>query len=236
MSDVKPIRVAVSVPCGDEVKSGFAYDLACMMAATALVRDDVELKLHFLRGTILPKQRDELVFMALEADYTHMLFLDSDMRFPRNTLLHLLARDGYVVGANYTTRRYPVRPVTFANDEDASQRVYTEEGAEGVQEVASVGLGCVLIDLDVFRALPRPWFLTPFDEATRKYIGEDVYFSRRVRSTLGLPILIDHGLSEQISHVGEWEYRHSHARSLRDEGQAPEDQAAPRIVVPDGDL
>ena len=109
-----PFRVAVSIPCGDEVKTGFAYDLSNMMCATCLSRDDVELRLHTLKGTILPKSREELVFMALQQDYTHIFFLDSDMRFPRHSLLHLLARNAYVVGANYATRRYPVRPVTFA--------------------------------------------------------------------------------------------------------------------------
>ena len=227
-----PFRIAVSIPCGDEVKTGFAYDLALMVSATMISRTDVDLRIHVLRGTILPKSREELVFMALQQDYTHILFLDSDMRFPRNALLHLLARDAYIIGANYTTRRYPVRPVTFADDADPTKRVYTEAGAEGVEEVASTGFGLMLIDLDVFKGMSRPWFATPWDEATRKFIGEDVYFCRKARQEMGLPILIDHGLSQQVSHVGEWEYRHGHALSLRD--QAHEEPAAPLIVVPDG--
>lgn len=228
----KPFRVAVSIPCGDEVKTGFAYDLANLMCATALTRDDVSLRLATLRGTIIHKSREELVFAALEHGMTHILFLDSDMRFPRNALVHLLARDGYIVGTNYTTRRMPCRPVTFADDVDASKRVYTEADADGLQEVASIGFGCVLIDLDVFRGLSRPWFACPWDEETRKFIGEDVYFCRKVRQELGLPILIDHGLSQNIAHIGEWEYRHGHALSVRDQAQS--ESEAPLIVVPDG--
>jgi hypothetical protein len=219
----------VSIPCGDEVKTGFAYDLSNLMCATCLSRDDVELRLHTLKGTILSKSREELAFMALEHDYTHLMFLDSDMRFPRNALLRLLARDTYVIGANYATRRYPVRPVTFADDEDASKRVFTEEGADGVEQVASIGMGCALIDLDVFRALPRPWFAMPWDEKARAFIGEDVYFCRKVRQELDLPILVDHGLSQEIAHVGEWEYRLDHARALRDE--APQNTPVAPLVV-----
>lgn len=230
MADAKPFRIAVSIPCGDEVKTGFAYDLSNLMCATVLSRDDVSLYLHTVRGTIIPKQRDELTFMALEKDCTHILFLDSDMRFPRNTLLRLLARGEPIVGANYTTRRNPVQPVTFANDEDATQRVYTEEGADGLESVASIGFGAVLIDLDVLKALSRPWFAIPWDEVTRKYVGEDVYFCRKVRSELGLDVLIDHALSHEVSHVGEWEYRLSHARELRGDG-APANPAAPLIVA-----
>lgn len=227
---LSPIRVAVSIPCGDEVKTGFAYDLANLMCATVLSRDDVDLRLHVLRGTILPKSREELVMMALGHDYTHILFLDSDMRFPRSALVHLLARDAYIIGANYVTRRYPVKPVTFANDEDASVRVFTEADADGLEEVASIGFGLVLIDLDVFRGMSRPWFATPWDEETRKFVGEDVFFCRKARKELGLPVLVDHGLSQKVSHVGEWEYRHGHALALRDQAHAESD--APLIVVP----
>ena len=225
-----PFRIAVSIPCGDEVKTGFAYDLANMMAGTVLARDDIELRLHLLRGTIIAKSREELVFMALAQDYTHILFLDSDMRFPRHALLHLLARNAYIVGANYSTRRWPPRPVTFANDEDASVRVYTEKDAKDLQEVASIGFGVTLVDLEVFKALSRPWFNHPWDEGTRQFIGEDVFFSRKVRQELGLPILVDHALSQDIAHIGEWEYRHGHALAFRD--QAQEEPAAPLIVVP----
>jgi len=227
---VKPFRVAVSIPCGDEVKTGFAYDLTNLVAASVLTREDMDLRINVLRGTIIPKSREELVFMALQHEYTHIFFLDSDMRFPRNALVRLLARNAYIIGANYVTRRLPVKPVTFADDADASKRVFTEPGADGMEEVASIGFGCTLIDLDVFRALSRPWFLTPWDEATRKYIGEDVYFSRKVRKELDLPILIDHGLSQEVGHIGEWEYRHDHARAMRDAAQS--DQEAPLIVVP----
>lgn len=228
---VKPFRIAVSIPCGDDVKTGFAYDLSNMMCATVLSREDVDLRLHTLKGTILPKSREGLVFMALEHDYTHIFFLDSDMRFPRNALLQLLHRNTYIIGANYPTRRYPCKPVTFADDSDASKRVYTEEGDSHMQEVASIGFGCTLIDLDVFKGLPRPWFATPWDEETRNWIGEDVYFCRKAREVLGLPVLIDHDLSHKVAHVGEWEYRLDHARALRDE--APEiTPAAPLVVAP----
>lgn len=227
-----PYRIAVSIPCGSDVKVGFAYDLALMVSATMISRTDVDLRIHILQGTILPKSREELVFMALAQDYTHILFLDSDMRFPRNALLHLLARDAYIIGANYVTRRMPVRPVTFADDSDPTKRVFTEPEAQHVEEVASTGFGVMLIDLDVFKGMSRPWFATPWDEETRKFIGEDVYFCRKARQECGLPVLIDHALSQQVSHVGDWEYRHGHALSVRD--QAQEEQAAPLIVVPDG--
>jgi len=170
--------------------------------------------------------------MALKHDYNFILFLDSDMRFPRNTLLRLLARNEVIVGANYSTRANPVKPVTFRDDEDPDGRVYTEADSVGLEEVASVGFGCVLIDLDVFRALSRPWFNFEWDPKARNFTGEDVFFCRRARKELGQKVFIDHDLSHEIKHVGEWEYTLEHARELRDSA-APQ-QAAPLIVASDG--
>jgi hypothetical protein len=59
---VRPeIRVAVSVPTGDQLAAGFAYDLARMMAATAHQRHDIELRLHMTRDSVLPRARHDLV-------------------------------------------------------------------------------------------------------------------------------------------------------------------------------
>ena len=44
---------------------------------------------------------------ALAVDATHILWLDSDMRFPADTLGRLLARNRDIVGANYCARRFP---------------------------------------------------------------------------------------------------------------------------------
>jgi hypothetical protein len=197
------------------VATGFAFDLARLVGATTVHRPDVELRLYTVRGTILPKSRHELVLAALQAGMTHLLFLDSDMRFPKTALVRLLSHREPVVAVNYATRRQPVQPVSFSNDADASERVYTEPGATHLEAVASTGFGCMLIDLDVFRQLPAPWFQMGWVSGGG-YLGEDVYFCRKVREA-GLRILIDHGLSQEIGHVGEWEYRHDHALATREQ-------------------
>ena len=212
------IRVAVSVPAGDQVHTGFAYDLARMMAATAAQRKDIELRLHFLRGTVLPQSRTELVHMALEQDCTHILFLDSDMRFPKETLVRLLAHREPVVAVNYTKRRAPHDPVAVNLD---GSGLFVEPGVDGLVPIATVGMGVMLIDLDVFRQIPAPWFLTPYLADTGVFVSEDVYLCTLVREH-GLIPLVDNALSRDVTHVGELEFSSAHALQLRELVEAPE--------------
>lgn len=216
------IRVAVSIPAGDTLSTGFAYDLARMMTATAHQRHEIELRLHVVRGSVLPESRHELVMLALAADCTHILFLDSDMRFPKDTLVRLLAHEEPLVGVNYARRRFPITPVA---SDSRFEPVYVEDGVEGLIPVAHIGLGVALIDLDLFRQIPAPWFQTGFDHTSRKYISEDVYLSALVREH-GLTPLVDNTLSREVSHIGEMEYRIEHTLSLR-ELAAPDEARVP---------
>jgi hypothetical protein len=206
------IRVAVSVPAQDEMKSGFAYDLARMMTATAHQRHEIELRLHFVRDTLLPRARHDLVAMALTTGCTHILFLDSDMRFPKDTLVRLLAHEEPIVGVNYTRRRPPFEPT--ASDAELKP-VYVEPGVEGLVPVVHMGLGVTLIDLDLFRQIPGPWFQIAHLAESGKYVGEDVYFMTLVREH-GLSALVDNTLSREVTHLGEMEYSSDHSLDLRE--------------------
>jgi hypothetical protein len=214
---VPPIRVCVAIPSGDHVAAGFAFDLANMVGATIATRKDVDLRLSNIQGTIIHKSRRDLVRLALKGGCTHLLFLDSDMRFPRNTLVRLLSHSVPFVAANYTTRRQrDVKPVTFATDQNDYERVFSELDSTGLQEVDSVGLGVALIDMQVFQALPGPWFAFEWFNEGRHMVGEDVYFCRKMRKELGVPVLIDHDLSHEVRHVGSFEYHMTDALVQRD--------------------
>lgn len=212
------LRIAVSVPTQDQLSAGFAYDLARMMTATAHQRHEIELRLHFVRDTILPRGRHDLVRLALETDCSHMLFLDSDMRFPKDTLVRLLAHEEPVVAANYTRRRMPLTPVA---SDDAGAPVFVEPDVEGLVPVAVTGFGVMLVDLDVFRQIPAPWFQIGYSAGAGAYAGEDVYFCSLVREH-GLSVLVDNTLSREVTHLGEIEYRSEHALHIRELAGAAE--------------
>lgn len=215
------IRIAVSVPTGDQLAAGFSYDLARMMAATAHQRHEIELRLHFVRDSILPRARHNLVRMALDTDCTHILFLDSDMRFPKETLVRLLAHEEPMVATNYARRRFPIEPT--ASDAEG-QPVFVEDDVEGLVPVAHAGLGVALIDLDVFRQIPAPWFQIGYSARAGEYAGEDVYLCSLIREH-GLPVLVDNTLSREVTHLGEMEFRNEHTLLTREQARPSEDAA-----------
>lgn len=200
----KQYRVAICVPCQDTVSAGFAADLAMLAGAIPV---DITWKLFQVRGTYVHQQRTTLVGLAEQWAATHILWLDADMRFPADTLTRLLAHDAPIVAANYITRRAPYRPVAEHREQGV---LFTPPEASGLVEVTYCGMGVMLVDTDVFRTVPGPWFPIGYNPKSATYSGEDVNFCRKAIEH-GFPILVDQDLSQSVRHVGEIELAPKHA-------------------------
>ena len=224
-----PIKVVVAIPSGDFVPMGFCYDLTQLVAATSVNNPHIDIRVANIQGTIVTASRRDLVKLAQKGGADWILWLDSDMRFPRHTLVRLLSHDKRIVCANYCTRRAPARPVAFLTDDRLSERVYTEPHQRDLQAIASIGMGCMLTHISIFDELDgqqTPWFNFGWDTEEGFLIGEDVWFCRRVREELGESIWLDHGLSQDIRHVGIAEYANTDAVVARDLSTAAEASTA----------
>lgn len=208
-------RVLVAVPCGTTVDAYFAQDLALMFAYTTYVKPDMEVLSFFARGTYLPRARAALVNKAVEKSCTHILWLDTDMRFPKDTLLRLLSHGKHVVAANYSTRQAPIIPI--AVDEE-KQPIFE---SKGLKEARSAPMGVMMTRTDVFLAMPKPYFAIGYSKAIDDYSPEDSFFCELARKH-SYAIWIDGELSEQVRHVGTFEYEMGHARMTRDAAQPEE--------------
>jgi hypothetical protein len=208
--------VSVCVPCRDVVDSGFAFDLArCVAAHTAATRDRVLLFQN--QGTLIVNQRQELAQASLDVGATHILFIDADMRFPKDAIFRLLQRDEAIVAVNYSTRKLPLQPVAF-RDDTTTERVYTEQDDTGLESVAAIGMGLMLIKAEVFQKMPKPWFFVPYQNGI--YTGEDIFFCRTARE-FGFEVLLDHDLSKEVRHIGAFEFSNAHACGAREERNEP---------------
>ena len=205
----KQYRVLVAVPCGDDVKAGFAQDLALMLAYTTFVRPQMEVHLAFLRGTYLPRARAGLVKYAEDRTATHILWLDSDMRFPKDTLLRLLGHEKHVVAANYPMRTPPIIPTVV---DEQHQPVFE---SEDLTEQRTCGMGVMLTSMEVFQKIGKPYFAVGYSRAADDYSGEDTFFCERARAA-GYAIWIDGPLSEEVQHLGEFAFEMDHARMTRE--------------------
>ncbi|MEN3949904.1 hypothetical protein [Iodidimonas sp. SYSU 1G8] len=205
--------VAVCVPARDMVHTAFAFDLARAVAFHTAHSADKVLLFQSM-GTLICNQRQELAREAMAAGADWILYLDTDMRFPKDTIVRLLAHGVPVVAANYATRRTPVQPVAF-RQAGLSDRVQTGPQSTGLEPVFAVGMGVFLVKADVMAALPLPWFQIGWSPGLADFVGEDMHFCRLLGEH-GTAVVIDHDLSKEVRHLGGFEYDVQHAWLLRE--------------------
>ncbi|HEY6028335.1 MAG TPA: hypothetical protein VIV09_15670, partial [Pseudolabrys sp.] len=107
------MKIGIVSPARDMVHTGYAFDLANMIGFTCATRPDITIGSYVSLGTMIFDQRIKLVREAMEEGCDYILWLDTDMRFPKDTLIRLLAHDRDIVAANYVTRQIPPEPVSF---------------------------------------------------------------------------------------------------------------------------
>lgn len=239
-------RVVVGVPTKGQVDAMFAYDLARLMGYTgaSLIPGVVEsLRLFFVDGTLIAPQRRDIAASAIGTGATHILWLDSDMRFPSDALAQLLKHGKPIVGANYSGRRMPSGMVAHRwPTPEKAEVVYTYPWSEGLEQVESVGFGCLLTATEVFEKVPEPWFPIQWGKDGKGewgINGEDVGFLEWARKA-GYEVFIDHDLSKRVRHIGGWEYDIAHSIAMKDDLRAegryivpetPPDPTVPHIEV-----
>lgn len=199
-----PAKVLIAVACQDQLYSMFSYDLRCLQVPPL-----AEVVCVYRQGTLIVDQRQSLSEVALENHCTHILWLDSDMRFPKDTLVRLLAHDKDVVAANYVTRRKPHKPVAMiALSKTEYVDCFTLPDSEGLEQVSWVGMGCMLVKASVYADWPKPWFDIEYQPHKGHYSGEDIFFCRYCEAK-NIAIWIDHDLSKEVRHIGSYEYSHA---------------------------
>lgn len=183
--------IVAATPTRESVTATFTGDLV------KLCRRHPDLKWMAPIGIYIANLRNQSVTLAQAAGASHLLFLDSDMRFPKGSLDKLLAVDADIAAANYVMRTMPELWVARKDGANVSS-----VGRTGVERVDSVGCGVMLVKMEVFAYLPQPWFSTPWNGSD--HIGEDVFFCQKARS-VRFSVCIDHDLSQAVRHTGSIE-------------------------------
>lgn len=178
------MKILIAIPCMDTVPVPFAESL--------LNLDKPEgTKVCFKAGSLIYDARNLLSLTAIEHGFDYVLWLDSDMVFPRDTLTRLLddvSRSHMdMVSGLYVKRTMPTKPVIYYQIEPP------KPNAQGIPEIqicewmnypkdevfaiAGCGFGCVLTSVKLLKDVwdrygpafaPYPW------------AGEDISFCYRV--------------------------------------------------------
>ena len=194
------MKVFIAVPCLDYCATDFALSLAAMtgyMAHHPVTKKEIKIGLSAVKGSMIWDARNTLVARALEQEsVTHILFLDSDMSFPIDTLHRLAHHQKDIVGATYV-KRYPPHE-TLGRPLQENDLL----GTPGLVKMCDIPLGVCLIKLSVFNTLRFPYFRYIKTDDAATTISEDTYFCLNAREA-GFDVWCDYHLTKSIGHVGQ---------------------------------
>jgi hypothetical protein len=203
------LRILVCTPVyGDSVKRGYAHSVSQAMAFFAQVKSDVpkQIDIAMAYSSNLVENRHILVSRAFQFGATHLLFWDSDIKAPPDAIVKLVNHHLPIVAINYAKKEPEARPTAFIDTDSYIGPCWTQSQHKGLQEVSSCGFGLMLIETSVLQAIETPLFqFTQVGTEGIKTETEDVYFCHKAQKA-GFHIVIDHDLSKQCAHLGDWEF------------------------------
>ena len=214
MSSKSPVRLALCIPSNGDWKADFGMSILqmCVYIASCPFAEGQERTVIVVdkRTSMLPRSRQESLEDALNQNCTHALFVDTDQVFPQDTAHRLIAWNKPIVACNIPLKMAPSFPTARARGATAfGIPITSEETKQGLEKVWRVGAGIMLIDLAILAKMPKPWFEIPFSAKNAQFVGEDWYFCGKAEAA-GYDIYVDHTLSRQVGHVGNFTFTHAH--------------------------
>jgi hypothetical protein len=148
-------RVLVGIPSGDHIAVKLFLGFT---QAVCLEPEEGTVEVSSVTGMNAVSARNKIVKQALDGNFTHLFFMDSDMTFPAGTLPRLLQRNVDIVGGFYTRKKPEFLPNVFELGTVQPDGKIKTEFVTDFKEVEAIGTGCLLINVDVFRKVECPWF------------------------------------------------------------------------------
>lgn len=146
------------------------------------------------------ESREYLADKAIETNCTHILFVDDDILLPLKGLEALIQCNERFVGLNYYKRNPNLESVVTSVGPDPSvvfhnYIVEAKQGDLAPIPANAMGLGATLIELELFKSMPKPWFQfiheeLPGGKKGRLLIGEDSALVQRLLANGVTPKII----------------------------------------------
>lgn len=170
-------KTLIAIPCMDQIP---------VMFANALLGLEFQgyTEVRFQVSSLIYDARNILMDYAVENDFTHILWLDSDMVFKPSLLLDLFAdleegRD--IVTALAFARRPPYSPCIYKKIGCDGDEHYTAYLKDQVFEVEGCGMAACVMKVDVARDIEaQTGEKKPFSPIF--HYGEDLSFCMRAKS------------------------------------------------------
>ena len=192
------MKISICVPCRDQVHTLFTQSLVNL--TNRLTRKQIDFELHLFAGSVICESRTRLVEEALSVNSDKILFLDSDIQFPSNMIDKLYSHNKDICAATYSTRYEPMKSVAFTDPDNTEKRL----DQKGLHKIWAVGMGCMLIDIDVFNTEEKNLNTSRLSASTIEQLFEDTKYNlKKVKETKQVNIgnSIDH-LPVEMKKIG----------------------------------
>ncbi|HTS67355.1 MAG TPA: hypothetical protein VMO17_00105 [Terriglobia bacterium] len=97
-------KILVAIPCyGQVMKTPFVISL--MQLTQRLAQHKINFGILIFGDSLIPRARNNFASVILhDPQYSHMLFLDCDIEFPPDAILHMLDMEKDIIGTAYTRK------------------------------------------------------------------------------------------------------------------------------------
>lgn len=186
------MKILIASPTGREIEVQTAASLIGMLKIG-------EIGVFMPSGYSVDTARNLIVEHALEIGYDYIMWVDSDMILPKETLVKLWTHQKDIVSGVYAYKVLNGQNAVAKRFKDKDADVYEDIPLKEIREedklieLDGIGFGCVLTKVDVFRNIEKPWFIYDKD------MGEDIYFCRKAQEK-GYKVYID--TSVKAGHIG----------------------------------
>ena len=169
-----------------------------------------------IKGSLLSTSRLNGLKAAKSLDASHLLYIDSDHTFPPDMLHKLLRWKKDVIAANCCTKSIPSMTTgrLFNPDDPQGTPVFSDEEKRGtIEKVWRIGTGVMLLSKKAYMQIPHSAFHIKYMPDADTYQGEDWTLCEALERA-GVPIYVDHGLSIEVGHVGNFTYTHDYVGQI----------------------
>lgn len=188
-------KITIGIPCNRVIKPATMQSLLDMIAFS-------DYDYQFIvatEGYTIAENRAYIAVQAQRNKSDYLLFIDDDMVFPKDTLETLIGHEKEVIGVPYYSRMLPRKSVVVLEN----GKVLKGEVPSELFKCQHVGTGIMLIKMDVFDKIDKPWFKFVNHESGFTEMGEDAWFCKQAREK-GVDIWCDSTIT--IKHLGDIEY------------------------------
>lgn len=189
------MKLCICIPTYDRWEADFGLSLATTAANLVGTSQSLKaLRIVKSEGSIASDGRNDLAKNAIEHGATHILWLDTDMRFDPSNVKTMIDRDVDFVACDYKKRIAPHDTIAVDLDDKLV------EPGTGLVEVKQVGLGLTLMRTSILEKMTYPW--SGFFTHENGTLDDSVWLCRNARKA-GIKLFVDRDATKGVGHVGK---------------------------------